>query len=120
DMSEVLRAAAGGEADAALAVDVYAHRLCAGIASMAAALGGLEVIAFTGGVGENAATIRSVAADRLRFLGLAVDRRRNEAPDGDVDVSADGATVRVLVIRAREDLEIARQVRRSMSGEARI
>src|SRR5205823_4795789 len=70
DMREVL-AAAGAAADAAVAV--YLHRLRAGIAAMAAALGGLDGLVFTGGVGEHAAPIRAGAAEGLGFLGIAVD-----------------------------------------------
>ena len=111
DMREVLGRAAAGDAAAALALDVYLHRLRAGIAAMAAALGGLDALAFTGGVGERSAAVRARAVDGLGFLGLAVDEGRNEGVEGDGDASAASARARVLVVRAREDLEIARQVR---------
>jgi acetate kinase len=111
DMREVLRAAAAVDADARLGLDVYVHRLRAGVAAMAAALGGLDAVAFTGGVGERAAEVRAAAAEGLAFLDVAVDAGRNAAVSGDADVGAAGARVRVLVLRAREDLEIARQVR---------
>lgn len=111
DMREVLSRAEGGDAQAALARDVYVHRLRAGIASMAAALGGLEALVFTGGVGERGAAVRALAADGLRFLGIAIDAKLNERADGDGEVGAPGAAVRTLVVAAREDLEIARQVR---------
>ena len=112
DMREVLARADGGDDDdARVALGVYLHRLRAGIAAMAAALGGLDALVFTGGVGERSAPVRAAAADGLGFLGVAVDLGRNGAPDGDADVSADGAPVRTLVVPAREDLEIARQVR---------
>jgi acetate kinase len=88
DMREVLERS---DAAARLALDVYVHRLRAGIASMAAALGGLDVLVFTGGVGENSARVRELACEGLGFLGVSRDH--------------------VLVIPAREDLEIARQVR---------
>jgi acetate kinase len=96
---------------ARLAFDVYIHRLRAGIAAMTAALGGLDALVFTGGVGERSAAVRAAAAEGLAFLGVAVDAARNRAPSGDADVSAAGASVRTLVVPAREDLEIARQVR---------
>jgi acetate kinase len=78
---------------------------------MAASLGGLEALVFTGGVGERSAPVRAAAADGLGFLGVAVDPARDAAAAGDADVSADGALVRTLVVRAREDVEIAGQVR---------
>jgi acetate kinase len=110
DMKQVLQEAGAGDARARLAVDVYVHRLRAGIASMAAALGGLDALVFTGGVGENAAEVREATAAGLGFLGIALDDRRTElAPDA--DISASGAPIRTLVVRAREDLEIASSVR---------
>ncbi|MGO9496997.1 MAG: acetate/propionate family kinase [Solirubrobacteraceae bacterium] len=111
DMREVLGRAGGGDAAARLALDVYLHRLCGLIASMTAALGGLDVLAFTGGVGEHSAEIRAGAAGGLSFLGVGVDGARNERASGDVDISGAGAGVRTVVVRAREDLEIAGQVR---------
>jgi acetate kinase len=103
DMREVL---ARSDSAAALAVDVYVHRLRAGIASMAAALGGLDTLVFTGGVGENSAAVRSLTCDGLGFLGVELEPGLNDSNEGDGRVGE-----RVLVIRAREDLEIARQVR---------
>jgi acetate kinase len=108
DMRNVL---ARNDADATLALDVYMHRLRAGIASMAAALGGLDALVFTGGVGEHAPAVRRRAADGLAFLGVSIDEERNQHADGDCHISAPGAATDTLVIPAREDLEIARQVR---------
>jgi acetate kinase len=112
DMREVLAAAQRGEEPAVLARDVYLHRLRAGIAAMAAALGGLDALVFTGGVGERAPEIRARAADGLGFLGLAVDPERNAA--GAEEITAAGATARTLVVEAREDLEIACGVRAAL------
>ncbi|GIK83215.1 MAG: acetate kinase [Alphaproteobacteria bacterium] len=111
DMAEVVSAAEAGREDARLAFDVYVHRLRAGIAAMSAATDGVDLLIFTGGVGENAPAIRAAAAEGLRFLGIYLDERRNDAADGDEDISADGANARALVVKAREDLEIAHQVR---------
>ena len=79
DMRQVEAAAGRGEPDARLALDVYLHRLAAGIAAMAAATGGIDVLAFTGGVGENSPVVRQGAAERLAFLGVAIDTARNDA-----------------------------------------
>jgi acetate kinase len=111
DMRVVLARAAGGDADAVLALDVYVHRLRAGIAAMAAALGGLDAVAFTGGIGERSPEVRTRAASGLQFLGVRIDEQRNLDADADGDVSAEDAAARTLVVRSREDLEIARQVR---------
>jgi acetate kinase len=110
DMRAVIARAPDDE-DARLALDVYVHRLRAGIAAMTAALGGLDALVFTGGVGERAPAIRAAAAGGLAFLGVAIDPEANEAADRDADVSAPGAAARALVVLAREDLQIAAQVR---------
>jgi acetate kinase len=115
DMREVLSRSG---ADAVLALDVYVHRLRAGIAAMAASLGGLDALVFTGGVGERAARVRELACGGLGFLGVALDGARNDAADGSADavVSGAGSAVRVLVVRAREDLEIAAQTRAALGA----
>ena len=118
DMREILPRAGRGEPDARLALDVYVHHLRAGIAAMAAALGGLDVLVFTGGVGENAPTIRAAAAEHLGMLGITIDPSTNAAAEGDTVVSPPGAAVATVVVGAREDLEIARQVRDVLSGVA--
>jgi acetate kinase len=96
--------------DAVLAIEVYLHRLRKGIAAMAASLGGIDALVFTGGVGENSAEIRQRTIDGLEFLGLGIDEVANAHPMGDNDVSREGVSARTLVIAAREDLEMARQV----------
>ena len=111
DMAEVLARAAAGDAQAELAREVYLHRLAGSVAAMTAALDGLDALAFTGGVGENSAEIRSRAAARLGFLGVHVLDEPNDTGSGDRDIGSPEAPVRVLVIAAREDIEIARQVR---------
>ena len=112
DMRELLAREADGDERASLAVDVYLHRLVAAVAAMTASLGGLDVLVYTGGVGENAPTIRARATERLAFLGVALDDAGNSAVAGeDTDVSAGGAGVRTLVVASREDLEIVRGVR---------
>ena len=109
DMRDVV--ARGG-----LPLDVYVHRLRAGIAAMAASLGGLDTLVFTGGVGEGSAEVRERAVAGLAFLGAALDPAANAAASGDADISAAGAGVRTWVLAAREDLEVARQVRAVLAG----
>lgn len=103
DMRAVLAARAAGDARATLAVDVYIHRLRGAIAAMAAALGGCDVIAFTGGIGEHSAEIRDEALAGLGFL---------------IEPAAPRLATRVLTVRAREDLEMARQARRCCAAAA--
>lgn len=114
DMGDVLASAGAGAGDARLAVDVYVHRLRAGIAAMAAALDGLDVLAFTGGVGENAPQVRALAGAGLAFLGVAIDPVRNAAARPDAEITAPGGRVRTFVVAAREDLQIATEVRRAL------
>jgi acetate kinase len=115
DMREAGAAAERGEPGAQRAIDVYIHRLAAGIAAMSVATGGLDVLAFTGGVGENSALVRRQAAQRLGFLGVAVDPHSNGAGHGDRDISAPGAAVTTVVITAREDLQIAGEARQLLA-----
>ncbi len=106
DFQEVSRARDAGDEAAALAFDVYVHRLVREAGGMAAAAGGLDLLVFTGGIGEHAPQLRSAVAAGLAHLGIDLDGVRNEAADGDALVG-DG----VAVVEAREDLEIERQVR---------
>ena len=112
DMREVEAAAGRDEPNAQLALDVYTHRLVAGIAAMTAAANGIDVLAFTGGVGERSAEVRRRAADRLAYLGIALDDDGNVAAEPDAEITAGTARVRTLVIGAREDLQIADETRR--------
>jgi acetate kinase len=107
----VLAPADEGDELCALALDVSLHRLCAGIAAMTAALGGLDALVFTGGVGEHAPAVRSRAIEGLEFLGLVIDERPNHRKTGDRDISTTGAQAKTLVVPAREDLEIAHHAR---------
>jgi acetate kinase len=115
DMREILLRAAGGDTRAELARETYLHRLRGSIAAMAAATGGLDAIVFTGGVGENSAEIRQRALDGLGFLGIAVDPASNDSGTGDREIGVPAASVRALLIAAREDIEIARQVRATLA-----
>jgi acetate kinase len=118
DMRAIVEAAAAGGSDARLALDVYVHRLRAGIAAMAASLGGIDALVFTGGVGEHSPTVRALAAERLGFLGIALDEGRNEAGPDDREIGAGQAAVRAFVLVAREDLQIAHEVRGVLAASA--
>jgi acetate kinase len=112
DIKEILRREATGDPDAALAIEVYLHRLRGAVAAMAAAMNGLDVLVFTGGVGENSAPVRARAAAGLEFLGIALDPDSDNAPGPDRAIGAPGSPVQTLVIHAREDLQIAAEVHR--------
>ncbi len=118
DMRDVRLAADEGEPGARLAVDVHAHRLRREIAAMAAAMNGLDALVFTGGIGEHQPPVRAEAAAGLAFLGVAIDLARNDTTSADGEITAPGATVRTLVVTAREDVEIARQTRAVLARAA--
>ena len=115
DMAGILIDAERGDSQSQLAVRVYLHRLRAGIASMASAMNGLDLLVFTGGVGENAPTIRSQAVGGLAFLGVELDERANASVAPDADLTGPNSTVRIAMVSAREDLQIASDVRRILS-----
>ena len=115
DMREVLSRLETGDEQARLAFVAYIYRVRTQIAAMTAALGGLDAVAFTGGVGEASAAVREGSVAGLEYLGVAVNPGQNEAARGDANVSAPGAPAGVTVVTAREDLEIAAQVEDTLS-----
>lgn len=115
DLRDVLAAREVGDADAALALDVFVHRLVREIGAMAASAGGLDLLVFTGGIGEHSPDIRAATASRLGHLGVAIARDVNRATvEG--DISAEGAEARTVVVTAAEDVEVARQTRAMLSA----
>jgi len=116
DIREILNRIADGDDRAELALDVYIHRLRSLIAAMAAAMNGLDALVFTGGVGENSAPVRAAATAGLRFLGVEIGPTLNASLGTDSDISAPGALVPTLVIKAREDVEVAREVRKVLAA----
>ena len=111
DIRDVLTAADAGDHRATLALQVYVHRLRAAVAEMAASMNGLDTLVFTGGIGQHQPVVRSATASGLQFLGIGVDEPANHSANTDADISSTAARVHTLVVTAREDLEIARQVR---------
>jgi acetate kinase len=109
DFREVVAAADTGNEPAALAVKVYRHRLIQGIAAMASSLGGIDALVFTGGVGENQPRLREQTCAALEFLGVGLQGGENAADGQDRRLSSVDSAVDVLVIQAREDLEMVRQ-----------
>lgn len=116
DMRGVLAGAEAGDERCILGLAVYAHRLSASIAAMAAALGGIDTLVFTGGVGERSPSVRAEAASRLGFLGIALDVGANALAQGDALISTPESAVQVHVLSAREDAEMARQTRELLAA----
>lgn len=110
DMIEIEKGVEKGREKAKLALDVYTYRLRKYIGAYTAAMGGLDALVFTAGVGENSSLVRAQTCEKFEYLGLAIDASKNEqAVKGHkVDISADGSKVRVLVIPTNEELVIAR------------
>jgi acetate kinase len=115
DMRELEQAEIEGDERARLALSVYVHRTAAAVAAAAAAAGGLDALVFTAGVGEHSAAVRARVCERLAFLGVELDPGSNLAAVPDADIAAPGSAVRVKVVRAREELVIARAVRALVS-----
>ncbi len=111
DLRTVLAAADAGDDDALLAYEVYSYRVRTGVAAMVAAMGSLDGLVFTGGAGEGSARLRADVCAGLGFLGVGLDGPANRAAGGDAVVSPPGAPTAVVVVEAREDLEMARQIR---------
>ncbi|MEM7760896.1 MAG: acetate kinase [Cyanobacteria bacterium P01_A01_bin.40] len=117
DMRTILAASADGKerlpegyaSRSQLAFDIYLHRLCRSIGAMMASLGGLDVLVFTAGVGENAVMVREKTCAQFAFLGLTLDTEKNNARPVDQDIATSDSKVRVLVIHTEEDWAIATQ-----------
>src|SRR5579864_8469264 len=101
---------------ARLALAVFAYQVKKTIGAYAAAMGGLDAIAFTGGIGENSPRLRAACLDGLGFLGIELDPVRNEKQSGDRVVSADGSKVSVLALATNEELIVARRAYRCLAG----
>ena len=118
DMREVIAAASdANNRNARLALDTYCYRLKKYIGAYAAALGGVDALVFTAGVGENSPVVRTLTCDRLQFLGIELDEVKNlEAVGKEMDISTAKATCRTLVVPTNEELVIARDTERIVNA----
>lgn len=114
DLRDVLAAAAAGEAGAAMALEVFAYRVRKTVGAYAAAMGGLDAVVFTGGIGENSAWARGACLEGLEFLGISVVEDANER--GATVLSPAGAQVSVLVVPTDEEAMIASAARALLAG----
>jgi acetate kinase len=111
EMIELESRARNGDPDASLALDVFSYRVAGAVAAMAVAAGGLDALVFTAGIGEGSSMVRERVCALLTFLGVQLDSERNARTASDCDIAADESQVRILVVRAREELVAARAVR---------
>ncbi len=107
DMREIISEMKNGDKKARYAFDVFTYRVKKYIGAYAAAMGGLDAVVFTGGIGENSPDVRKASCEHLEFLGIAIDDAVNESPEKEKDISRAGAKTRVLVIPTNEELVIA-------------
>lgn len=112
DYRAVHEAASRGDERARLALAMFAERVRGAVGMLAVALGGLDALVFTAGIGEHAPDLRADACRGLECLGVAFDPAKNATARPDADLSSEGSRARVLIVRAREDLMIARETRR--------
>ncbi len=112
DMREIIEAADSGHSLAKLALEMYCYRLRKYIGSYAVAMRGLDAVVFTAGIGENSPRVREHTCEKLDFLGVELDKGRNEAAIGkEADISSDNSRVRILAIPTNEELVIARDTK---------
>jgi acetate kinase len=111
DLRPVLAAAQAGHERAQLAVAMFVRRVVSAVGALSASLGGLDALVFTGGIGEHSAEIRAQVIAALSYLGLRLDAGLNAERSADMDVATADSDVRILVLEAREDLAILREVR---------
>src|ERR1019366_6442743 len=114
DVRDLEAAAAQGSRRAALALEVFVYEVKKSIGAFAAGMGGLEAVAFTGGIGENSARLRWACCEGLEFLGMRLDGEKNERGSGARVVSADDSRVTVLALATNEELIVARRAFRCL------
>lgn len=112
DLAQIEVAAAQGNKRASLAFEMFAAQLRSAVASLAATLGGVDVLTFTDRVGEGSESLRAAACEGLQFMGIRLDPQRNAHARADADIAADDSPARVFVIHADVQLMIAREARR--------
>jgi acetate kinase len=118
DVRDLEAAAREGNRDAALALEVFVYEIRKTIGAYSAALGGLDAIAFTGGIGENSTGLRAAVCSGLDFLGLRLDPDRNTDGTRDRTISAVGSTVTALVLATNEEVVVARRAHRCLTARA--
>jgi acetate kinase len=117
DLRDVIAAADAGDEQAALALGVHAHRARKYVGAYAAAMGGIDLLIFTGSVGERAASVRASIARNLGFMGLHLDQSANAALSGEGIISTPASRAKIIVTTVNEEIVIARDVVGAVAGE---
>lgn len=118
DMRDIEKAAMQGNHRALIAFKTFCYNIRKYIGAYVAAMQGLDVVIFTGGIGQGSAGVRSLASQRLDYMGIELDEKKNMLADGFkevCDISVDGSRVRILVVPTNEELMIARETLRTLS-----
>jgi acetate kinase len=116
DMREIIAEVKNGDKKATYAFDVFAYRVKKYIGAYAAAMGGIDVLAFTGGIGENSPEVRAASCEGLGFLGIGIDEVRNSSQEKEKSISAEGTRTAVLVVPTNEELVIAMDTMQIVKG----
>ncbi len=114
DLRALTKSSDAGDAPAKLALDVFTRSIAKTVASYAVSLGGLDLLVFTGGIGENSVPVRKVVCSELEFLGVAIDETKNLSHAE--SISASGSKISVKIIAADEDGQIARHTRHLLTS----
>src|ERR1022692_3975910 len=109
DMRQIVALMKEGNSRAKLAFDIFVHRLRSCLGAMIAALGGIDALIFSAGIGENSAEVRAAACANFGYLNLMLDSEKNQSSPQDQDIAEKDSAVRVMVIRAQEDWAIAKK-----------
>jgi len=118
DMRDIETHAEEGDERCRLALDIFCYRATKYIGAYAAAMGGLDAVVFTAGIGEHSPLVRRKTCENLAFLGIKLDIERNETCHVECDLSMDDTGPRVLVIPTNEELAIARETLRLVRDKA--
>lgn len=116
DMRDVENSADEGNKRSKLALEIFCYRIRKYIGAYTAAMGGLDAIVFTGGIGENSKTIRARICENMDFFGIELDSEKNDKLKGPADISEDGSKVRILLIPTNEERVIARETVQVVTG----
>lgn len=116
DLRDIQNAAALGDKDSILALNMNAYRIKKYIGAYTAAMNGLDALIFTAGIGENSSQLRSLICTEMDYLGIELDSQKNEARSGEIrSIDSGKLKVRILVVPTNEELEIARQAYRLLN-----
>lgn len=116
DMREIIAEMKNGDKKATYAYEVFCYRVRKYIGAYAAAMGGVDAVVFTGGIGENSPDVRRTSCENLEFLGIAIDQDKNASPEKEKDISPENSRTRVLVIPTNEELVIAMDTMKIVKG----